>query len=136
MWRKSTVHLVILENLRQISLPAIITYLPSHHRAHDRSDKWIQQKHTYLQQGENNPLKISNVVKAITVCEDQNVLVEAGTKWRTNHCFTIKDARFHEVEGGKKTNVKFNGAKRYSFDHLVTHSTFAIPVAGQIAEEE
>lgn len=31
---------------------------------------------------------------------------------------------------GKKTNVKFNGAKRYSFDHLVTHSTFAIPVAG------
>lgn len=57
-------------------------------------------------------------------------------KWRTNHYFTIKDARVHEVDGEKKINVKFNSAETYSFDHSITHLAFAIPVAGQIAEEE
>lgn len=41
-WEKSTVHLVILENLRKISLPAIISDLPSHLCAHGREDKWIE----------------------------------------------------------------------------------------------
>ena len=38
---RKTVHLVILETLRKISLPPFITYLPSHLCAHDREDKWI-----------------------------------------------------------------------------------------------
>lgn len=41
-WEKSTAHLVILENLWKISLPAIISDLPSHLCAHGREDKWIE----------------------------------------------------------------------------------------------
>lgn len=39
----------------------------------------------------NSSVKISNVVKAITVCGDWSVLIQAGEKWRTNHCFPIED---------------------------------------------
>lgn len=37
---------------------------------------------------------------------------------------------------GKKANIKVNSAKTYSFDRSITHLAFAVPVAGQIAEEE
>lgn len=35
-------------------------------------------------------------------------------------CFSIKDAKFYEVNG-EKNNVKCNSAKRYSFDHSFIH---------------
>lgn len=98
--RKAT-HLVVSESWRKISLPTFIAYLPSHLCAYDREDKWIQQEHAYWQQRENSPLKISDAVKAITLCEDQSVLVQAVKKWRTNHGYVLKDTGFYEVMGKK-----------------------------------